>query len=109
MNRTNLKLAYCLSFALLALLPGCGGGGGGGMLSDGTGTAGEPSIAVFVADSASNNLAAFSMSTSTGVLSPIAGSPFAVGTQPTAVAVAQGKFLYVANAGSSTLSGFTIN
>ena len=46
---------------------------------------------------------------SNGVLSPVAGSPFATGTQPYSVTLdTTGKYVYVANRGSATISGFLI-
>lgn len=51
-----------------------------------------------------------SINTSTGALAPIAGSPFAVGNQPSAVAIdPAGKFLFVTNMTDNTVSAFTIN
>jgi 6-phosphogluconolactonase len=71
---------------------------------------------LYVANSDSSNVSAFAVSTQTGFLNPVPGSPFTVGTQPKAMIavspptnnVAQQLFLYVANAGSNDLSGFTI-
>lgn len=71
---------------------------------------------LYVANSASSNVSAFGVTPQTGFLNPVPGSPFTVGTQPKAMIavspptnnVAQQLFLYVANAGSNNLSGFTI-
>jgi hypothetical protein len=45
---------------------------------------------------------------SSGKLTPIAGSPFAAGKQPSSVIVVQ-TWVYVANAGDNTVSAFTWN
>ncbi|HKT68935.1 MAG TPA: beta-propeller fold lactonase family protein [Terriglobales bacterium] len=71
---------------------------------------------LYVANSGSNDVSAFSVALDTGRLTPVTGSPFQAGTLPMAMIafsppasnVAQQFFLYVANAGSNDLSGFTI-
>lgn len=71
---------------------------------------------LYVANSASSNVSAFAVTSQNGFLNAVPGSPFSVGTQPKAMIavsppannVAQRLFLYVANAGSNDLSGFTI-
>ena len=46
----------------------------------------------------------------TGVLTAMAGSPFGTGTNPVAVTVdPTGKFAYVANNASNTISAYTID
>lgn len=53
-------------------------------------------------------LAVYSLSSS-GIISPVTGSPFATGTQPYSIALApSGAYVYVANRGDTTISGFTI-
>jgi len=43
-------------------------------------------------------------------LTPVAGSPFAAGTDPISIAVdAEGKFAFVANEGSGNVSAYTLN
>ncbi len=60
----------------------------------------------FVANEGSHNVSGFSINTTTGALTPVAGSPFAAGTDPTSVAVdATGRFAYVANQNYSAKSG----
>jgi 6-phosphogluconolactonase len=55
-------------------------------------------------------VAGFTVDATTGVLTPIAGSPFAVGNGPVALAIdPRGRFLYVANSGSNNVSGFVID
>jgi len=103
-----------------------GNGSGGGFLTQ---VAGSPSSAgaspsalvylsptLYVANSASNDVSVLTVTLNTGRLTPITGSPFLVGTNPMAMIglsppannLTQQQFLYVANAGSNNLSGFTI-
>ncbi len=50
------------------------------------------------------------INTTTGGLSPIPGSPFTVGNEPTQVAIdPAGKFLFASNLADNTVSVFTIN
>lgn len=72
---------------------------------------------VFVVNSGSNNVSEFRIDASTGVLTPVPGSPFpAGGTAPSSIAVGgaefvgfgglNGPYVYVANAGSNNMSVF---
>jgi 6-phosphogluconolactonase (cycloisomerase 2 family) len=71
---------------------------------------------LYVANAGSNDVSAFAVTLQTGRLTPVTGSPFLVRTNPKAMIafsppannVPQQVFLYVANTGSSNLSGFTI-
>jgi 6-phosphogluconolactonase (cycloisomerase 2 family) len=55
-------------------------------------------------------LIAFTIHATTGTLTPVAGSPVAVGSTPAAVAIdPSGSFLYVANGGSNNVSAYSIN
>jgi 6-phosphogluconolactonase len=63
---------------------------------------------IYVANSGSNDVSAFSTDLSTGILTPIAGSKLPTGSQPSSVIVVQG-WVYVANAGDNTVSAFTWN
>ena len=64
---------------------------------------------LFVADSTTNAILAFSIG-GNGALTSISGSPFAAGTQPVAlVAAPEGNLLYVANQGSNNVSAFVID
>ena len=71
---------------------------------------------LYVANSGSGDISAFTVALDTGRFTPVVGSPFLTGNLPLAMIafsppssnVAQQFFLYVANAGSGTLSGFTI-
>jgi DNA-binding beta-propeller fold protein YncE len=58
----------------------------------------------------SNDVSAYTIDATTGVLSAIPGSPFAAGTAPFSVAVdPSDKFTYVANWGSNNISVFKID
>ena len=69
---------------------------------------------LYVADFSNNNIVAFAMNASTGVLTPVAGSPFAnsgVTMQPqsiTTASTAAGNFAYVVNSGSGSVDVFSI-
>jgi 6-phosphogluconolactonase (cycloisomerase 2 family) len=65
----------------------------------------------YVANQGAGNISAFSIDSTSGFLTPIAGSPFAsTGTQPVAVAVdPNGTHLYAANNTSSNVSVYAIN
>jgi hypothetical protein len=59
----------------------------------------------YVANFLSNNVSAYSIGSS-GALTPIPGSPFAAGFNPSSVAVdPMGRFAYVANSDSSNFPG----
>jgi len=68
---------------------------------------------VYVAMTSTNQVAAFSIASPSGVLTPVPGSPFAAGSGPSAVATfnneSNGYFLYVSNATGGTISGYSIN
>ena len=64
---------------------------------------------VYVANHFSNNVSAYTIATGTGILTPVAGSPFAAGTNPIAVTISpNGAFAYVANLNDNTISAYTI-
>jgi 6-phosphogluconolactonase (cycloisomerase 2 family) len=71
---------------------------------------GQSALFVYVANELSNNISAYAVSSTTGALTPIAGSPFvSTGSQPDSVWVGPGaNFLYVANSASNDLSIFSI-
>ena len=57
-----------------------------------------------------NQIVAESIDATTGALSPVIGSPFATGSQPSWVAInPAGTFLYSANVGDNTISAFSVN
>jgi len=63
-----------------------------------------------VANGGSNDVSAYTITTGTGALTPVTNSPFAAGTNPSAVTVSpNGNFLYVANGGDNNVSAFTID
>jgi len=63
----------------------------------------------FVPNRFSNDVSAFSVS-ATGLLTPVAGSPFAAGTDPRSAAVdLSGRYLYVPNVASGDVSAFAID
>ena len=68
---------------------------------------------VFVGDEGSNDISAFAVNFSSGALTAVPGSPFAAGTDPKALALYRwldfGTYLYVANAGSDTVSAFAVD
>jgi len=64
---------------------------------------------VYVANRASNTVSGYGIDATSGVLTPLAGSPFMTGTSPVFVATdPTGKFAYVVNSGSNTVSAYTI-
>jgi 6-phosphogluconolactonase len=63
---------------------------------------------IYTANSGSNDVSAFSTDLISGTLTPVVGSPFPAGLQPSSVIVVQG-WLYVANAADNTVSAFTWN
>ncbi|MGE5726001.1 MAG: beta-propeller fold lactonase family protein, partial [Acidobacteriota bacterium] len=57
-----------------------------------------------------NQVAAYRVDNSTGLLTPIAGSPYPAGVFPTSMAIhPSGKFAYVANTGEGDIALFAIN
>jgi 6-phosphogluconolactonase (cycloisomerase 2 family) len=65
---------------------------------------------VYVANSQSNNISGYSINDASGVLTPLASSPFPAGEQPLSVAVSvAAQFLYAANNGSNSLSVYSID
>jgi 6-phosphogluconolactonase len=63
---------------------------------------------VYAALTGSNQIAAFSITAGTGVLTPVANSPYAAGTAPTALVLAN-SYLYAVNSIDSTISGYSID
>jgi 6-phosphogluconolactonase len=68
---------------------------------------------VYVAMTSTNQVAAFSIVSPSGSLTPVPGSPFAAGNGPNAIAAFNtgdnAYFLYVSNATAGTISGYSIN
>ena len=60
--------------------------------------------------SESGDVYAYTINSTTGVISSVNGSPFATGNSPNSIAIDMtGKFLYVANHDSDNVSAFSIN
>ena len=65
---------------------------------------------LYVTDTANNQLVAFTLDQTTGALTAMPGSPFAVGNGAFGVAIdPSGQFLYVGNSFDATISMFTLN
>jgi 6-phosphogluconolactonase (cycloisomerase 2 family) len=66
---------------------------------------------VYVSNSGSTNISAFSVNQTNGaLLATVIGSPFAAGTTPQPVTLHPTKpFAYVTNAGSSNISAYSVN
>lgn len=104
-------LFICLAGALALLLAGCGQGGSTAPLRTVAPPPGTSSEFVFVTNSVDATVSAFQLETTTGVLTALQSSPFAVttGASPRAAAVALGKFLYIANQNTNTVTAFAIS
>jgi len=63
---------------------------------------------VYTVLTGTNQIAAFSITASTGVLTAVTGSPFPTGNRPLAMATVN-NFLYVSNTSDATVSGYTID
>jgi 6-phosphogluconolactonase (cycloisomerase 2 family) len=71
---------------------------------------GSSSTFVYVTDFTAGNVLAYSVSSTTGNLVPLAGSPFHSGNQPSAIAVDTAfPFAYVANSLDGTVTGYSIS
>jgi 6-phosphogluconolactonase len=93
------------------------------VVANGTGTSGTVDITnisvtcttnpprfAYVVNRGSNNVSAYTLDAATGALAPIAGSPFAAGNLPVAIAVdPTGSYAYVVNKTDSTVSAFLID
>ena len=92
-------------------------------VSNGTGTIGTSDVTnitvicttnpprfAYVANRNSNNVSAYTVDATSGAITPIAGSPFAAGDLPVAIAVdPTGTYAYVANQMGATVSAFAIS
>jgi 6-phosphogluconolactonase (cycloisomerase 2 family) len=63
---------------------------------------------VYTSLSATNQIAAFSVDSATGALTPVSGSLYSTGNDPGVFAFAS-NFLYVVNAGDGTISGYSVD
>ena len=97
---------------MMLLLTGCPEGGGG---DGGCREATLSNVAVspngsflYVSNRGLNSISAYTIG-GTGALTPITGSPFQAGTNPSAITVSpDGSFLYVSNQSSNNVSAYTI-
>jgi len=65
---------------------------------------------VFAVNDGSNNLSVYKINSTTGALTPVAGSPFATGNSPYALAITpNATFVYVGNDFAGTISAYRIN
>jgi len=65
---------------------------------------------LYLANYDDNDISAYAINPSSGMLTPVAGSPFGAGNLPFDVAVdPSGRFVYVTNVGSDDVSAYTIN
>ena len=91
----SMLAIIAIGFGLIGC-PSSGGGGGG----DGQGS--SSTAFLYVANSGGNDISAYGVNTTTGVLTPLAGSPFAAGTNPQAMILnASGSVAFASNAGSA--------
>jgi 6-phosphogluconolactonase len=93
------------------------------VVTNGSGTAGTTDVTdiavtcttnlprfAYIVNRASNSISAYTVDPATGTLAVIAGSPFAAGKLPVAIAVdPTGHFAYVVNQTDATLSAFSID
>jgi 6-phosphogluconolactonase (cycloisomerase 2 family) len=64
---------------------------------------------VFTTLATTNQVAGFSIDSTTGALTPVPGSPFTAGKGPLALAATVGEFLFVSNALDGNLSGYNVD
>jgi DNA-binding beta-propeller fold protein YncE len=65
---------------------------------------------VYVPDYNSGNVLGYSVAAATGLLTPLAGSPFLAGNSPTAIVVDQSfPFAYVTNSADSTVTAYSVS
>jgi 6-phosphogluconolactonase (cycloisomerase 2 family) len=71
----------------------------------------DPSGAfLYIANQGTGNVSAFTITSGTGLLTSISGSPFSAGTAPVFIlAEPAGQFIYVGNQGSTNVSGFSFD
>ncbi|MDH4084737.1 MAG: lactonase family protein [Nitrospira sp.] len=114
LRANQLPLVWLTLCMLLA--PGCGDGGGEGGIGGG-GTSGLGTIgggegtaaSVYVTNTGSNDVSAYSINQSTGGLAVISGSPFVDVPAPSAIALSSnGFFAYIANGRTNKVTAFRI-
>ena len=104
--QTGILLSLGALIVALLLVNGCGGGMRNSVVAE---AFGPTSSFAFVANSGSANISAFAVST-TGTLSPVAGSPFPAGPGAEFMAMdSVHKSLFVSNQNSNSLSAFSVD
>src|ERR1700730_15812531 len=100
------RTGWLVAVAALAWVAGCGGSGSGS--SSGTTSSAGGNAYVVVPEA--NVLASYRVSSGSGNLKAVLGSPFSGGTSPISIAVhPSGKFVYTANQGGGDISLYTVN
>src|SRR3984893_11855299 len=100
-KRTGLMIAV----SGLAWLAGCGGSS-----SSSSGSTPSAGGNAYVVVPEANAVASYRVSTGSGNLKAVLGSPFNGGTSPISIAVhSSGKFVYTANQGGNDVSLYTVN
>ncbi len=95
----------------LLLVFGCGDDGGGGGLGGIGGIGGERTTGaiIYVSNSGSNSVSGYTVNSTTGGLTAIAGSPFPNIPTPSAIVVSSnGLFAYVANSQTNNVTAFRV-
>ena len=78
--------------------------------SEGTAAVKYSPTFAYVANILSDNVSAFAINPGSGILTPIAGSPFAAGSRPFGVTIDPGgKFVYVTNGNSNNVSVYAVD
>ena len=106
----NVSVFSVAADGSLSPVPGSPFPAGGSPSSLATATTILPPKFAYVTIPESNEVAGYTIDGSSGALAPVPGSPYPVGTSPSAVAMAEGaNFVYVVNAGSNTLAVFSLD
>ena len=101
----------------LIIVPGSpfltGGDGSGLNYASNTATVTIRKKILYVSNTGTNNISGFSINTTTGVLTPVPGSPFATGGLGSFFGISlavtpNGKFVYAGNAASGDISAFSV-
>ncbi len=101
--RLNKRTGLLAATFALAWLAGCGGGGSG----SGKGSAGGNA---YVAVPEANAVASYRVSSGSGNLKAVLGSPFVGGRSPISLVVhPSGKYVYTANQGGNDISLYAVN
>ena len=102
-RNTSWSIFSCLFALVFLLLNGCG------MMNTSMMSSGTAMSFAFVTNSGSGTVSVFAVS-STGMMSPVSGSPFAAGAGAEFMAFdAMHKVLFVSNQGAGNVSAFSVN